>query len=214
MNIINKIKNNSKKTKVRVYLNEKINDLDVYQYVVIDEWNKIKEILEWNEITDYKVETICVNSAMELSDMKDQKVRVEAGAIIRENVRLEEQVVVLMGAIINTGCIIGKNTMIDMGCVLGANVVVKENCHIGANAVLAGVVEPYSEKNVVIEKNCFIGAGAVILEGVHIGENTTIGANAVVCHDLPNNCVAVGVPAKIIKINYHENKIEEDLRKI
>lgn len=152
MNIINKIKNNPKKTKVRVYINDKLNDLNEYQYVVIGEWNKIKEVLEWNEITNYQVETICVNSAMELSDMKDNNVRIEPGAIIRENVILEDQVVVLMGAIINTGCIIGKNTMIDMGCVLGANVLIKENCHIGANAVLAGVVEPYSEKNVVIEK--------------------------------------------------------------
>ena len=126
-----------------------------------------------------------------------------------------KEAVILMGAIINTGCIIGERTMIDMGVVVGGGVVIKENCHIGANAVLAGMVEPYCEQPVIIEKNSFIGAGAVVLEGVHIGENTIIGANAVVTEDIPENCVAVGIPAKVIKRNQIKNNIiENDLREI
>lgn len=42
-----------------------------------------------------------------------------------------------------------------------------------------------------------IGAGAVILGNITIGNNVSIGANAVVTKDIPDNCVAVGVPAKI-----------------
>lgn len=41
-----------------------------------------------------------------------------------------------------------------------------------------------------------IGAGAVILGNINIGDNVLIGANAVVTHDVPDNCVAVGIPAK------------------
>ena len=44
-----------------------------------------------------------------------------------------------------------------------------------------------------------IGAGAVILGGVHIGNNATIGANAVVLCDIPEDAIAVGVPAKVVK---------------
>ena len=208
MKISEKIKNNKKKTLVRVYTNEKIENS--YQYVTIGDWNDIKDNLG----NDYYVETICVNSALDLLDTKDLKARIEYGAIIRENVVIEEEAVILMGSVINTGCFIGKKTMIDMGAILGGNVVVKENCHIGANAVLAGTIEPYSERNVVIEKNCFIGAGAIILEGIHVGEGSIIGANAVVKEDIPPFCIAVGIPAKVIKKNQKESFLVEDLRSL
>ena len=44
-----------------------------------------------------------------------------------------------------------------------------------------------------------VGAGAVILGNVNIGDNVDIGANAVVLNDIPNNAVAVGCPARIVK---------------
>lgn len=208
MKISEKIKNNKKKTLVRVYTNEKIENS--YQYVTIGDWNDIKEHLS----NDYYVETICVNSALDLLDTKDLKARIEYGAIIRENVVIEEEAIILMGAVVNTGCFIGKKTMIDMGAVLGGNVVVKENCHIGANAVLAGTIEPYSERNVIVEKNCFIGAGAIILEGIHVGEGSIIGANAVVKEDIPPYSIAVGIPAKVIKKNQNESFLVEELRSL
>ena len=215
MNIIQKIKESKKKTLVRVYLNEEFKELKSYSYSVIGEWEKIKEVLTNHKVKDYQVETICVNSALSLLELKDIDARIEYGAIIREGVIIGKEAVILMGAIINTGCIIGERTMIDMGVVVGGGVVIKENCHIGANAVLAGMVEPYCEQPVIIEKNSFIGAGAVVLEGVHIGENTIIGANAVVTEDIPENCVAVGIPAKVIKRNQIKNNIiEKDLREI
>jgi acetyltransferase-like isoleucine patch superfamily enzyme len=46
---------------------------------------------------------------------------------------------------------------------------------------------------------CNIGTNATILPRVKLGNNVTIGAGAVVTKDIPDNCVAVGVPAKIIK---------------
>lgn len=45
-----------------------------------------------------------------------------------------------------------------------------------------------------------IGAGAVILGDIYIGDNSIIGANAVVTHSVPENSIAVGVPAEIIKL--------------
>jgi len=43
-----------------------------------------------------------------------------------------------------------------------------------------------------------IGTGAKLLGNIIIGNNVSIGANAVVIKDLPNNCTAVGIPAKIV----------------
>ncbi len=45
----------------------------------------------------------------------------------------------------------------------------------------------------------WIGTGVVICPGVTIGERVAVGANSVVAHDLPDNCVAVGAPAKVVR---------------
>lgn len=51
----------------------------------------------------------------------------------------------------------------------------------------------------VIEENVYIGARAMILGKITIGKNSKIGAGAVVLTDVPPNCTAVGVPARIVK---------------
>lgn len=56
-----------------------------------------------------------------------------------------------------------------------------------------------AHKPVIIEDNVWIGEHARICKGVTIGKNSIIGANAVVTKDVPQNCIAVGNPAKIVK---------------
>ncbi len=52
---------------------------------------------------------------------------------------------------------------------------------------------------VTIGDGAWIGHGAVICPGVTIGKNAVIGANSVVREDVPDHCVAAGVPARIIR---------------
>ncbi len=56
----------------------------------------------------------------------------------------------------------------------------------------------------MIGDNVQIGAGAVLIGNIHIGNNVIIGANAFVNTDLPENCTAVGLPAKAIKFHKPE----------
>ena len=51
-----------------------------------------------------------------------------------------------------------------------------------------------------IGKNCWIGANTVVLDGVKIGNDTIVGAGSVVAKDLPPLAIALGNPAKIIKM--------------
>ena len=67
------------------------------------------------------------------------------------------------------------------------------------------VDEPYKYQDmfriepITIKKGCWIGQNVVILPGVTIGELTIIGANSVVTRSIPDRCIAVGAPAKVIK---------------
>jgi acetyltransferase-like isoleucine patch superfamily enzyme len=54
-------------------------------------------------------------------------------------------------------------------------------------------------KKIIIRDDVWIGSGAKILAGVKINQGAVIGANAVVTKDIPQNAIAVGVPAKVIK---------------
>lgn len=192
-----------KKTPVKVYLTDAsavdFDDCRIYGNVVFGEWEKIRPVLEKNNITDYAVESDRRNSALPLLDTKAINARIEPGAIIRDKVSIGDNAVIMMGAIINIGSVIGEGTMIDMGAVLGGRATVGKNCHIGAGTVLAGVIEPPSATPVVVEDDVVIGANAVVLEGCRIGKGAIVAAGAVVVDDVPPEAVVAGIPAKVIK---------------
>lgn len=206
--IINYIGNSKKTTPVKLYVKEKspvdYGNAKVFgagDKIVFGNWDELKGILEENAdaIEDIVIENDRRNSGVPLIDMKDIPARIEPGALIREQVEIGSNVVIMMGAVINIGAVIGDGTMIDMGAILGGRATVGKNCHIGAGAVLAGVIEPASATPVIVEDGVLIGANAVVIEGVHIGKNSVVAAGAIVVEDVPDGVVVAGCPARIIK---------------
>ena len=206
--IIQYISQSKKKTPVKLYVREKapidFGEAKVFgagDKVVFGDWEALRPILDANreKIGDLVIENDRRNSALPLLDMKDLPARIEPGAIIRENVRIGANAVIMMGAVINIGAEIGEGTMIDMGAILGGRATVGRNCHVGAGAVLAGVIEPASAVPVVVEDGVLIGANAVVIEGVRVGAGAVVAAGAVVIEDVPPNAVVAGCPARIIK---------------
>ena len=206
--IIEYIRTSEKKTPVKVYVWEKtpveFPGCQVFPAaegckIVFGDWKDIAPVLQANEFAHLEIENNCRNSAIPMLDLKDIPARIEPGAIIREQVEIGRNAVIMMGAILNIGAVVGEGTMIDMGAVLGGRATVGKNCHIGAGTVLAGVVEPASATPVIVEDNVLIGANAVVIEGCRIGENSVVAAGSIVIEDVPANSVVAGVPAKVIK---------------
>ena len=170
--------------------------------IVFGEWKDIGPVLsaQADAIEHLEIENNCRNSAIPLLDLKDIPARIEPGALIREQVQIGRNAVIMMGAILNIGAIVGEGTMIDMGAVLGGRATVGKNCHVGAGAVLAGVIEPASATPVVIEDDVLIGANAVVIEGCRVGRGAVVAAGAVVVEDVPANTVVAGCPARVIKV--------------
>ena len=83
----------------------------------------------------------------------------------------------------------GFDVVINPECVLGKDVVIQHGVTIGGKG--NGIP--------IIGNNVYIGCKAIILGGVKIGNNVKIGAGAVVLNDIPDECTAVGVPAKVVR---------------
>ena len=198
-----------KKTPVKVYIKERqpiaYGSAQVFgegaSKVIFGDWRELGPILadHVDSIEDMVIENDRRNSAIPMLDLKNINARIEPGAIIREQVEIGNNAVIMMGAVINIGAVIGPGTMIDMGAILGGRATVGANCHIGAGAVLAGVIEPASATPVIVEDGVLVGANAVVIEGVRVGRNAVVAAGAVVIEDVPENAVVAGCPARVIK---------------
>lgn len=98
--------------------------------------------------------------------------------------------------------IIGKNVCFvhgGLGCVIHERAIIEDNVKIYQNVTLGGNGKENQPAPGVphISGGAIIYAGACILGSVKIGKNAVVGANAVVLTDVPDNCVAIGVPATV-----------------
>lgn len=88
---------------------------------------------------------------------------------------------------------------------IGDNVTISSNSMIfahvnpSANEFLKKNGYPRTIKPVVIKKGAVISVGCIIIAGVTIGENSIVGAGSVVTQDVPDYCVVVGNPARVVK---------------
>ena len=110
---------------------------------------------------------------------------------IASSARLGSGVTIAMGAIVSTGARIGDNVIVNTGAIVEHEDELEDHVHIGPRCALAG--------RVTVKRGAFIGIGSVVKEYLTIGRNSIIGAGSVVLEDIPDNVVAVGAPAKVIK---------------
>lgn len=114
-------------------------------------------------------------------------------AIISPYAKIGEGTVVMQGGVIQSDVVVGKHCIINTGATVDHECHIEDYVHISPNATLCG--------NVKVGEESWIGTGAVVIPGVKIGKKTIIGAGAVVISDIPDECVAVGNPCRIIKSN-------------
>ena len=102
----------------------------------------------------------------------------------------------ICGADIPLNSKIGGGLMIPHpnGIVIHPDAVIGPNCLVFQQVTIGAGSKPGLP---VIEGHVDIGAGAKILGNTHIGAHASIGANAVVLKDVPEGCIAVGIPARV-----------------
>lgn len=107
------------------------------------------------------------------------------------------------GIEIHPGAEIGKGLFIDhgMGVVIGETAVIGNNCLLYQGVTLGGTGKDKGKRHPTLGHNVLVGAGAKVLGPFKVGNNVKIAANAVVLNEIPDNCTAVGVPARVVKRN-------------
>lgn len=113
------------------------------------------------------------------------------------------------GVKIGKNCHISPYVLIDL---LHPELIkIEDNVTIGSNSMIFAHVNPSANdflkkhgyprtiKPVTIKKGAVISVGCIIIAGVTIGENSIVGAGSVVTQDVPDYCVVIGNPARIVK---------------
>lgn len=107
------------------------------------------------------------------------------------------------GIEIHPGAKIGKGLFIDhgMGVIIGETAEIGDYCTIYQGVTLGGTGKDKGKRHPTLGNNVLVGAGAKILGPFKVGDNAKVGANALVLSEVPPNATAVGVPARVVRLN-------------
>jgi sugar O-acyltransferase (sialic acid O-acetyltransferase NeuD family) len=119
---------------------------------------------------------------------------IHPSANVSKTASLGVNVVVAAGAVIGTDSEIGDCVIVNTSAVIDHECKIEPAAHICPAAALAGRVH--------VGEMAFIGLGSRIIQCLSIGRQATVGAGAVVIGDVPDLATAVGVPARVIKLDH------------
>ena len=126
---------------------------------------------------------------------------------ISQRVRKKTGIEIHPGATIGDNVWIGGNAVILPGVTIGSGVVIGETAEIGDDCLLyqgvtlGGTGKDQGKRHPTLGNNVMVGSGARVLGPFKVGDNARIAAGAVVLSEVPPGSTAVGVPARIVRVN-------------
>jgi len=118
---------------------------------------------------------------------------IDPTAIVLSRVSVGPGTLILAQSYVGVDVTLGQACILSMNCLVGHDCILGDYAHLTPGVRFGG--------NVNVGEESFVGLGAVAIPGVHIGRRVTVGAGAAVTRDLPDDVVAVGVPAEIVRSN-------------
>ena len=189
------------KTENLYFFDDISNDIDILLYNEFEVLNSLEKVRAYFSNIDSKF-------VLGLGKPKSRKILSEKllnrGGILSSiisdlaligsyNVTLGEGLNIMNNVMISNDVIIGDGSLINAYSSIHHDVAIGKYCEVSPHAVLLGGVS--------IGDFTGIGSNSTILPNIKIGSNVIVGAGAVVTKNIPDNCVVIGVPAKIVKSN-------------
>lgn len=114
---------------------------------------------------------------------------------------LQSRMSEVFGVDIHPGAVFGKGMMMDhaTGIVIGETAVIGDNVSMLHHVTLGGSGTGTGTRHPTVGNGALLGAGVSVLGPVVVGHCSKVGAGSVVVTDIPSHCVAVGVPARVVK---------------
>ncbi len=108
---------------------------------------------------------------------------------------------------IHPGATIGRRFFIDhgTGVVIGETAIIGDDVVVYQGVTLGGTGKDTGKRHPTIGNNVIIGSGAKVLGPFKVGDNSKIAAGAVVLNEIPPNSTAVGIPARVVRVNGERN---------
>ncbi len=109
-------------------------------------------------------------------------------------------------------CTVASDESISIGqnCLIAEMVSIRDHDHAFSSTDASIIDQGRETAPIRIGDNVWIGSKATITKGVFIGSNSVVGAHAVVTGDLPEDCVAVGIPARVIRYRGSDVPLTEE----
>ena len=123
---------------------------------------------------------------------------IHPAAFISPSATIGEGSIVCAGAIIQVGCSIGVGCIINTASSIDHDSKVGTGVHISPGAHIAG--------EAMIKDYAWIGVGAALIQQIEIGQNSIVGAGSCVLKNVAENVTVAGVPARIIRKSYADEK--------
>jgi sugar O-acyltransferase (sialic acid O-acetyltransferase NeuD family) len=139
-------------------------------------------------IANYKVKKNIINSLTSSSVYFANVIHPDV--YISNTNSIGEGVIIYSGVIMTTNIKIGNHVIISPKCGIGHEALIEDYVSLLWNVNVSG--------NVTIREGSLIGSGVTIIQNKIIGKESILGAGAVVIEDIPDNCTAVGIPAKVV----------------
>lgn len=114
-------------------------------------------------------------------------------AVVSKDARIGKGVLIECGCLITPNPIIGDNVVVNTGSQVNHDNIVKDHVYIASGVVLSG--------GVTIEENTLLDDGVIVTLGRTVHRNCIIGAGGIVTKDIPENSIAYGNPARVIREN-------------
>lgn len=110
---------------------------------------------------------------------------------VSESVQLGNGIVIMPGTVVNAGSSIADNVIVNTSSSIDHDCIIDKSCHIAPGSHLAG--------NVHVGEGTFVGIGTTIIDNIRVGKWSALGGGSVVVNPIPDRCLALGAPAKVIR---------------
>lgn len=116
---------------------------------------------------------------------------IDPSVILSDRIEIKEGSIICAGTILTVDITIGRHVILNLDCTVGHDVIIEDYVTAYPSVNISG--------NVIVGEEAELGTGMQIIQGKKIGKQSIVGAGSVVIKDIPEQCTAVGSPAKPIK---------------